>query len=586
MADIFFGGGLNENDDLNISIEECFEGQNFVLDARGKNFKPRRPFDLRGTTPNAGQISSIMQLVKRDDTKTQLVTSGNKVYDWNGVSSFTEVATVVTATRLRETYWSLDDRLVITDLDLNTTLRQWDGADFVQNKHGIGNGTTVTATGFSSTTTVLSITKTAHGFSEGDLVTISGLTPAAWNIEHRINNVAADTFDCTLSAATTTATGAALYEASVDLYAKYSIVFQNRVWLFNIKTGADENPHVILASKFEDPDNFDNSQVVTSSGITGDEAFFITTPDLRPINGVAHFFGTLLISTTNGELYKLTGTDATNYAIEEFFPNSGASGTEGIENTGNDVIYMRQDGSIDAVSSVERFGDISVDDVSRWIPKTLDGVSSSIVRYDQKRQLIYFFVSGAVLVLDKQMLLLRPDVSPWSVYKTDDSSSFNTLVASYMQKTDGTYDVFWGDSTGRIFNMYGTEGGGDAGSTSITTRRKTRVISEVPTKHRNITGRLEYRRKGQTNMDVIIEYGESFSTSVNTVTLRERADSNPYFGGDFYFGGDNYFNDTETGQSDDIVSTLGFSPHGKGNLFFIELKATTKSNFLVNRIMI
>ena len=109
MPDLFFGGGLNQRDDFNIDAEECIEGQNFVLDGKARTFKPRKPFDLFATTPNGSLVSGIMQLIKRDNTDTLLVTAGSTVYSVSDTGTATGVGTINTSTGMRSSYWSLDD---------------------------------------------------------------------------------------------------------------------------------------------------------------------------------------------------------------------------------------------------------------------------------------------------------------------------------------------------------------------------------------------------------------------------------------------------------------------------------------------
>ncbi len=80
MADLFFGGGINQRDDFNINIEECISGQNFLLDAKSRTFRPRLPFDLKGTAPNDGEIVGVMQLINRSNTVTTLVAAGTTLH--------------------------------------------------------------------------------------------------------------------------------------------------------------------------------------------------------------------------------------------------------------------------------------------------------------------------------------------------------------------------------------------------------------------------------------------------------------------------------------------------------------------------
>src|SRR6266436_2669288 len=81
-----FPHGLNEN--ITPQPGECTEGYNFELDAFRTSFNPRDAFDLKGTAPNAGKLTGLLQLIKRDNTETTLTVNGTTVYLWNGTSTF------------------------------------------------------------------------------------------------------------------------------------------------------------------------------------------------------------------------------------------------------------------------------------------------------------------------------------------------------------------------------------------------------------------------------------------------------------------------------------------------------------------
>lgn len=594
MADIFFGGGLNERDELNINPEECIEGENFLLDAQARTFRPRPPFDLKGTAPNGQPISGIMQLIKSDDTDSLLVTAGSKVYAVDDSFTFTEVGDITTSTGMRAAQWSLDDNLIIVDKSLNNVIRSWDGATFQKHKHGVGTGTTKTVASLTRSGSTATATVTSHGYSNGDLVTISGANETEYNGEFLITNVTTNTFDYTVSGTPSTpATGTISAEKSVDLYAKYAIVWNNRIWLFNIKevNGAttSTNPHMILASKFDDGDTFDTStraEVHTSSGLTGDEAFFLLTPDLKPINGVAVFFETLIVSTVGGALYRLTGADASDYRIVPYYLGSAAVGSESIVNTGNDVMWMARGGEINSLSTVEAAGDVKADDISRWIPKQINGLSDSIAVYDQQRQRVHWFVTNKVLTLDKNFLFEKPGLSPWTVYTTQHDSGFNTNAVAYIRDPGTTtYDVYWGDSSGRLMKLNGT-GSGDGGINNILTRRKSKQFL-ADYEFQDIVGRVEYRRKAAVQLILNFDWAVHNYIERATVNLLGPLVSNDaifwgqsgiYFGENIYFG--------QGSVSSDILSNRGFSPAGKGDTFFLEVSVDTTSDFLINRIIL
>lgn len=106
---IMFDGGLNENDGT--APNECQEGYNFDLVFGDTNLIPRKPLDLKGTSTLGGDISGIMQLIKKDDTETTLVFDDDgatpTIYQWDGGSTFTSKRTtnLATGSLLRSTYY-------------------------------------------------------------------------------------------------------------------------------------------------------------------------------------------------------------------------------------------------------------------------------------------------------------------------------------------------------------------------------------------------------------------------------------------------------------------------------------------------
>jgi hypothetical protein len=91
--------GLNEN--ITTAPGECSEGANFDLEAFRTSFVPRSCYDLKGTAPNAGKLTGLLQLVKRDGTETTLTVNGSKAYLWDGASSFTDKGSLTTDALLR-----------------------------------------------------------------------------------------------------------------------------------------------------------------------------------------------------------------------------------------------------------------------------------------------------------------------------------------------------------------------------------------------------------------------------------------------------------------------------------------------------
>ena len=515
---LYFGGGLNEQQQPDIG-EAAANSYNFDLSKDQNRLIPRAPFDLKGTATNAGDIRGLMQLVKRDDSETTLVQSGNVVYLWDGANAFTSKGTTSALSKLRDTYWSLGDYLVITDLAKLTAVSKWDGTTFSAITTGLGS----------------------------------------------------------------------------TLYAKYGIVHHGRMWLFNVTTTTD-TPHLMVASKFEDPDSYSTTQrAVTGTFATGLEAFYMLTPDLRPINGLAKTLaGDLIVSTVEGGLFKLSGTSATTYKWDNFYPGSQAVGDESMVSTGNDIQYMRKGGNIESLVATQQYGDVAADDLSRWIPEQVRNLTGAIAIYDQQNQKVLFFLAGKILVLYKDILFggaltaetqERAKLSPWSVYKTNHDSGFTTSAVKYMRKP-GTTDtsVYFGSSAGAIFDLNGVGTGGDGGTTEIQLIRKSRLL-ESNIRHAT-RGSVEYRRVNDVSFNLELDWADEYNSSTASVNLKgpPSGDVGAFFSGLVYFGGTIYFSQGFAFAGK--VSHQNFSAVGKSPAAFLTCSALTAKSWRVDHVEI
>lgn len=367
------------------------------------------------------------------------------------------------------------------------------------------------------------------------------------------------------------------------LYAKYALIYLGRVWLFNVKTTTD-TPHLLVASAYETPTSYDTSKRATDSSFsTGNEAFYMLTPDLLPINGVAVFFNTLIISTETGRLYKLTGSNSKDFEWQPFYTGSAAIGSETMANIGNDIVFMRNGGVIESLRSTQDFGDVKTDDVSRWIRLTTAALTDCITIYDQERQKVYFFAgSNNLLVIFKDMV--GGELSPWSVYKTNHTSSFSATSAIYMRRPSGTaYYVYWGDSSGKIYQMEGT-GNGDPSTTDIDTVRRTKYIDDYGSDLKIVRGRVIYKRAADCDLLMDFEFSDDYAINRCTVPLEgpPSGGASGYFGGSIYFGGSFYFNvGFEFSQR---ISSKGFSSVGRGPGFYITTTVQSTQQFDILRI--
>lgn len=519
---VFYGAGLNENQFPNVN-EAASGSYNFDLKKDSSFLFPRMPFDKLGTATNGADGRGLLQLIKRDDTETTLVQAGDTVYQWDGGGVFTSKATLTTAvSQLRDTYWSLGDYLVITDLQKQTPISKWDGTTFSTLTTGLG----------------------------------------------------------------------------ASLYAKYGVVHKGRMWLFNVKTTTD-TPHLMVASAFETPTSYSTTdRAVSTTFTTGSEAFYMLTPDLKPINGVATFHGDLIISTEKGRMYKLTGSDARDFKWAEFYAMSGAVGVEAMVNGGNDIYYMRQGGNIESLVATQQYGDVSADDISRFISDQVAGLTDAIAVYDQSNQKVLWFTGTKVLALYKDLLIggcvideqgQKARLSPWSIYRTSHSSGFATSAARYMRRPGAsTYSVYFCDASGVIYDLNGT-GEGDGGSADITVIRNTRFLGpEISGKdYRNHMpyGELKYQQTEECTVAVTFQWADEYNTSTANLTLNGAAagtDDGGYFGGEFYFGGSVFFGGTPNQSG--MKAKKQFSVVGKSDVLNMQVSSTNSVRYHIDHI--
>lgn len=131
---IKFGGGLNTRPpEDEIGEREAADGQNFLLDVQNAELRNRKPFDLVATAPNAGSILGGGSLLKSDGTVKAFIQAGDTVYDFDGTSfqASPVLDTVSANAKLRAHWrthnWTLDDKVLITDLTLNEVVKEWNG---------------------------------------------------------------------------------------------------------------------------------------------------------------------------------------------------------------------------------------------------------------------------------------------------------------------------------------------------------------------------------------------------------------------------------------------------------------------------
>ena len=367
-----------------------------------------------------------------------------------------------------------------------------------------------------------------------------------------------------------------------SLYAKYGIVANGRLVLANVKTDVTDNPHLIAFSEFENIENFDTATRGGDAGFTtGNEPFYLLTPDLKPINALVYFQDVLVCSTQDGQLFKLVGDDSTNYRWDNFYTGSAAIGTNSFVDVGNDLFYMREGGVIESLVSTDKFGDVGTDDISIKLRGTINNEEGMRAVYDQTNRKVFFFLQSKVLVLFKDMI--NGQDSPFTVYTTQHPQGFNTNAATYLiSPVTGERTVLFGDDNGNIYDMNGS-GVGDAATYDIKVQRK--MPLQDFNYDRFLEGRVFYRRIAAVDLGIIFNWGDEKNETGLILALKAPTavnNLNNYYAGGFYYANTEYYSEGVISLGNPV--SKGFSAMGKGTSVFVTLEVTSSNYFEVDYI--
>lgn len=464
-----FGGGQHSSKTADeIDPRECVSGENYDLDIENTAFKGRAPFDRIGTVPNAAEIRGGITLKQIDGTTTTLFQAGDTVYEWDGATTFTSRGTVSSSAQLRgriEHNWALGDKVLVTDLNLQQAVSQWNGTAF--------------------------------------------------------------------SAMTENLAGSFL--------AKYCFVANERAYFGNVVSNSVATPHMIVGSERGDNETLSVTDR-PSSALSEADPFFILTPDLKPINGLVGAFGTTVLSSRFGSIFKITGSTAKDFAVEQLYADSSASGDESLLYTGNDIVYGR-DGVIESISATDKFGDVENNDLSRWISDAVRTFSTWTNVYNRRTKRAFFFPAQSQVWAYNQAVLEK-NISPWFKWTTAHTSAFNpTFVMNMFDPADGLEYIFFGDASGNIYRLEGTGAAGDAGSEDIHAYRTSGLLSFPENMISNsVEGYLKYRKQSTVSEVTIthLNQGET-SYDVNKTVDIPRASANAFYSGGSYFDGGAYY---------------------------------------------
>lgn len=511
---IRFGGGLHTRaSEDEIDAREAADGSNFLLDLDNRELRNRPPFDLIGTVPNAAEIRGGGSLLKGDGTVASFIQAGSVVYEWDGLTGFTPIGTVNSGAKLRGHWrkgnWTLDNKLLITDLALVDTIKEWDG------------------------TTFQSVTFT---------------------------NEAAAPFG--------------------NFYAKYVSVSNERAVFSHVRDGSATTAHMIVGAKREDYTVISNNQR-PASGLSAEDPFFLLSPDLRPINGHEEAFGTTVISTEKGQVFQLTGSDARDFAFDEFYAGSGAAGEEALTYVGNDIIYGRQ-GRVESLRDTDRFGESEADDLTAGISDRVSGYDEWRIVYNARLNRAYLFPTDAseCWVLNNSMR--GGQISAWMRWTTQHSLAFQpTFVMPMLDPIDGLEYTIMGDGSGNVYRLEGSGSDGDAGQSDIATEWLTKLFSApLDAEAYELEGYIKYRKNVENEVTLIFEWtGKTAFNESTTLTLPGVTEV-AYFGGDYYFGGEVYFG----ARFENRILRQHFDVPGQSSDLQLRVRHESVDDFRINEI--
>jgi hypothetical protein len=522
---IKFGGGLHTRaPEDEIDEREAADGYNFNLDAENSDLRPRPPFTLLGTAPNAASINGGGSFRKSDGTVKAFFQAGANVYNWDGDSfdASPVLDTVNANAKLRGHWrshaWDLDGLLLISDLALLEPVMEWNGD----------------------------------------------------------NSLSTDWQDVAFRSTPSTAFGSAVH-------CKYINVADERVFYCNIKNGSTTLGHMIVGSERSDYEEISVSDRPASS-LGESDPFFLLTPDLRKINGFVEAFGARIVSTEHGRLFNLTGASAKDFAFDEFFPGSAASGDESLAYIGTDIIYGRQ-GRVEAVKDTDRFGDTEADDLTKGVLDDVKAYTGWTTVYNSRLNRVYLFPTGGSEVWVFDTVMLNGQRSPWMRWRTSHALAFQpTFVMSMLDPLDGLEYVIMGDSTGKIYKLEGDPANtdGDGGTTAIQTQYISKLFTlPLGAKAFEIEGYIKYRKGAALDVSLELEFsGEQVFDEPIVVSLPAVTGAGYYSDGLYYTDG-NYYG---VAFLDRLVRQKITFGGGDSNEFQLRVSVTSKNKFTINEI--
>lgn len=511
----FLAGLHTSQSPLAIDLQECAEGENFLLGLDEDVFRPRPSFDLAATVPNASPVYGFIELIKTDGSVSLLVQAGTAVYQWDGESAFTSVGTVSGSARLRGNRRStsaLDDKVIITDLNKAETVKTWNGTTFENLAHNLGGN-------FYAKYCMMSVERALFGN-----VRTTTDTP------HLL--VASKRSDITnLTTANRPVSGLGdddpWFLPMPDLRPINGMLTAFKQTLFSTE-GPIGTIFQLTGTTAQD---YALEQAFDGSGAEGDEA-------ITPIG--------------NDVIYGRAGKIESMYGV----------------NTYGDI----------AADDVSRWISDKIKEVKSWQMAYNQRVGRAYL-WGENGNEIWVFQQSLYVPAQRSLLTPPKDpyynfgLSPWSKWTTAyGSKDFrNTAAALVRRPTDGLDVVYFGDDSGNIFLLEGV-GEHDGGTADVTAYRTSAVIAGLTGSMYDVTGTIFYRRKSGATITLDFMWqGQEIADSSIVVTIPANT-GGAYFGGSYYFGGAVYFGVPFAGR---VLRQGPFKPSGRSS--HLQVKASSSA---------
>lgn len=522
-----FGGGLHSqaSEDA-IDEQECSDGENFDLDGGNDELRPRKPFDLIGTVPNASEIRGGGSLLKSDGTVKTFIQAGSTVYEWDGDTGFTSIGSCSSGAKLRgrlEHNWQLSDKVLITDLTLTDPVKEWNGTTF-QN---------VTFTNESSTS--FGTFRARYCYVDKERAIFANVHSNGTDTPHLI--VGSKRGDYT------------------------QITVNNRP----VSSANEQDPWFLIQ-----PDNMYINGIVQALGV-------VVTSSQR--GSLFKIEGQSAKDFTIKPFYAFSGA----YGDEAlaFIGNDIAYGREGsIDSVAGSDKY----GDV-ASDDLSRWLSHEIQDYSEWMLAYNQRLRRLYCHPINASRVYVYHRNVADLSAASEAQAGRArmtTVSPWSRWTTRHSMSMNpTFMMPLLDPSDGLQYVLMGDASGNLYRMEGSGTSGDAGSVAVKTYRTSKLFTmQVDGRVFALQGHVRYRRSLAYNVAITALFAgksikdESITMAVPAVTL------GAVYGGAYYYGGSAYYGISGL----DRWSQQGFRIAGHSSSFQIGVEIDDADDFSIGEI--